>query len=363
MPGCAGGSKEALERYRESRFLMGTTVHVDVCVEASNAGKIKLAYQQVWERLEDISWRMNVFDERSDVARINKAGLNVVAVGADTYYVLQKALDYTRLTQGAFDITVWPLIQLWKYSEEKNVFPSAAEILEAKQKVGSHKIRLLGDNRVQMLQRAVQIDLGGIAGGYAVDEAARILRENGITNFFIDDGGDIYAGGYNCERQPWRIGIGDPRDRAKMLDIIALSNASVTTSGNYERYYEIEGERLSHILNPLTGYPQKEVVSATMIAPTAIEADALATALCVLGTRLGTDFVNALPVTGRQTGLPQGYASVMIVREESGEIRPLMSRGYPEFRVQSKSFFSMPHPANPANGGANGGVVLNFSGK
>ena len=327
VSGCAGGSPEELERYRESRFLMGTTVHVDVCVEASNAGEIKLAYQQVWERLEDISWRMNVFDERSDAARINKAGLNAVAVGADTYEVLRKAVDYTHWTKGAFDITVRPLIQLWKHSEESNAFPTPAQVIEAKKNVGSDKIRLLGDNRVQMLQEAVQIDLGGIAGGYAVDEAARILRENGITNFFIDDGGDIYAGGYNCERRPWRVGIGDPRDREKMFDVIVLSNASVTTSGNYEHYYKIQGKRLSHILNPLTGYPQQEVVSATMIAPTAIEADALATALCVLGTRLGTDFVNALP---------QGYASVMIVREETGEIRPVMSRGYPEFRAQVK---------------------------
>jgi thiamine biosynthesis lipoprotein len=328
LQGCAGGPKEELQRYRESRFLMGTTVHVDVCVEPSNAGKIKLAYQQVWERLEDISWRMNVFDERSDVARINKAGLNPVAVGADTYYVLQKALDYTRLTKGAFDITVWPLIQMWKHSEQKNVFPSAAEIFEAKQKVGAGKIHLLGDNRVQLLREAVQIDLGGIAGGYAVDEAARILRENGITNFFIDDAGDIYTGGYNCERKPWRIGVGDPRDRSKMIDIIALSNASVTTSGNYEHYYAIQGKRLSHILNPITGYPQEEVVSVTMIAPTAIEADALATALCVLGTRLGTDLVN---------GLPQGYASLMIVLGEKGEIHRRMSRGYPGFRAQPKT--------------------------
>lgn len=325
MAGCAPDSSPKMERYRQTRSLMGTTVSVDVCEDAADAGKIEPAYQKLWERLEDISWRMNVFDEKSEVSKINAAGTKPVAIAQDTYDVLRESLRHSQLTKGAFDITVWPLIELWKRGEKENILPPRPKILEVLQFTGSDKIRLGEGRQVQLVDPRVKVDLGGIAAGYAVDEAAGILRRHGIHNFFIDLGGDIYVGGYNCEGRLWRIGISDPRDRSRLMDVVALSDAAVTTSGNYEKYFEIQGERWSHIMNPVTGYPQKEVVSATVIAPTTLEADALATALCVMGGRAGIELIDRLP---------GDYAALVVTQPQAPRIQRFPSRKYGKYRAR-----------------------------
>ncbi len=325
IAGCAPAPRKS-ERYRETRTMMGTTVHLDVCLDASNKTVVSKAYQEVWDRLEDIAWRMNVFDERSDVAKINRAGTQPVEVREDTYYVLQKSIDYNRLTLRAFDITVWPLIQLWKRGARENVLPTTAQLQEARGVIGPDQIQLLSDGRVRLTSEGAKIDLGGIAAGYAVDEAARIFRENGIRNFFIDISGDIYVGGRNCEGDLWRIGIRDPRDLSQIIDIVRLSDMAVATSGNYEQYYEIQNERWSHIMNPITGYPQKDVVSATMIAPSALETDAWSTAMSVLGPRSGIPLVNAMPLAGEK------YACLIITRNSANELVRFPSAGYEKFQ-------------------------------
>ena len=167
--------------------------------------------------------------------------------------------------------------------------------------------------------------MGGIAKGYAVDEAARVFREKGIDSFFIDAGGDVYAGGRNCVGKPWRIGIRDPRDSKNIIDVVEVIDGAVATSGDYEQYYEIRNQRWSHIIDPSSGYPQKEVISATVIAPSAMRADALATALCVLGVRLGTDHIDEL---GKK------YASLMIIDKRTDGIKKISSHEYNNYRYK-----------------------------
>ena len=144
-------------------------------------------------------------------------------------------------------------------------------------------------------------------------------------NFFIDAGGDIYVGGKNCSGEPWRIGIRDPRDRSKIIDIVNVADKAVATSGDYEQYYQIQDQVWSHIINPITGYPQKDVISATVIAQSAIEADALATALCVLGQDRGTEHINALE---------KPYASLIIVKCESETIKKFASEEYEKYKYK-----------------------------
>ena len=283
-----------LVKFSEAQSLMASIIKIDVCAEPAQKARVKEAFQDVWKRLEDISWRMNVFDERSDVAKVNSAYPDPVPIGADTYEVLKEAIRFNQISLGAFDITIWPLCQLWKEAEEKNVFPSLERIKTAQRLVGIDKVKLLENNQVKLAQDGTRIDLGGIAAGYVVDEAVRIFRGYEIRNFLIDAAGDMYAGGLNCEGKPWRVGISDPRDRSKFLGVVALSNAAVTTSGNYEQYFNIQGKSWSHIINPVTGFPQKEVVSATVIGPRTIDADALATAVCVLGREVGTKVIDSL---------------------------------------------------------------------
>jgi len=324
--GCASRQTSPKEKYREARELMGTVASIDVCRDNQNKEGLSAAYAEVWQRLEEISWRMNVFDEKSDVAKVNNAGGNPVVIEPDTYQVLKDSVYFSELSKGAFDITVWPLIHLWKESAKKNILPDPSALAVVKEAVGARHVGLLGSGKVQLLHPQTKIDLGGIAAGYAVDEAVRIFRAQGIVNFFIDIGGDIYAGGLNCEGEPWRIGVRDPRDRFTIIDVIGLSNAAVTTSGNYEKFYEIQNQRWSHIINPLTGYPQQEVVSATMIAPTTEEADAIATALCVLGSQEATTLVNSMDPS---------YASLIIIKQVTGEIVQFPSQSYEEYRLKN----------------------------
>ena len=316
--------KERQGKYTETRYMMGTYVQMDTCAAQLSSLDIQEIYKRVWDRLEDIAWRMNVFDERSDVAKINQAYEQPAEVGADTYKVIQEAIRFNQLTRGAFDITIWPLVRLWKESAQKNVYPAPEEVAQVKRAIGPHTILLFERHNIQLTNPTTKVDLGGIAAGYAIDEAARIFRENGVQSFFIDAGGDIYAGGNNCQHQPWRVGIRDPKNRDQFIAIVLLKDASVTTSGNYEKYFEIRGKRFSHILNPMTGYPQEGVISATAIAPTGLEADVLATALTVLGREEGTGLMDQMGAS---------YAG-LIVEEKEGKIEQSPSLKFEEFRLK-----------------------------
>jgi thiamine biosynthesis lipoprotein len=307
------------------RMLMGTTVQLDVCRGQHRQDQVDEAYRDAWARLETISWKMNVFDGRSDVAKINHSDLKPVSVGEDTYAVIESAIRFSQETKGAFDITVRPLVDFWRQNEAKNIFPSQEAVDAVLLAIGFQNIQLLAGHQIKILLPNTKIDLGGIAAGYAVDEAAQILRQHGIENFFIDAGGDIYVGGKNCAGEPWRIGIRDPYDPKEFIDVVALENQAVTTSGNYEKYYTIQGQKWSHIIDPVTGYPQKGVISATVIAPTTIEADALATALCVLGEKPGTDYINALS---------GAYGSLIVSAHGGGAADRFESQEYKNFQYK-----------------------------
>ena len=319
---CSSGIKKSKVKYTEQKYLMGTSVQVDVCIEENQFEKVEDTYKKIWDRLDEISWRMNVFDEKSEVTLINLSKGSIVQVQPDTYKLLKDSKYFSKITGGAFDITVWPLIKLWKESVEVNIIPSDKKIKEVKSKIGEDKIVLLNDLKLKLLNPDSKIDLGAIAKGYAIDEVARILRENSVNNFFIDAGGDVYVGGLNCDNELWRIGIKDPRNKKYIFKVLRLTNAAVATSGNYEQYFEIEGRRWSHILNPITGYPQEDVISATVIAATAEEADALATALCVLGHPKSTKLIDQLKTP---------YASLVIVKREANKIEVYPSEEFKKY--------------------------------
>ncbi|VAW19101.1 hypothetical protein MNBD_BACTEROID05-963 [hydrothermal vent metagenome] len=314
---------EKQSKYSETKLLMGTIVRVDTCANDNSSQVKTLAYSQMWERLEEISWRMNVFDEKSDVSRINQSYPDSAKVKADTYEIIARSQDFSRLTNGAFEITVWPLIKLWKESAKKNSMPSLSEVEEAKSAVGANRYVLEGSNQVRTMHKDTRLDLGGNAKGYAIDEAARILRANKIQNFFIDAGGDVYVGGKNCVGKKWRVGIRDPRFLNKIFDVVNVSNMAVTTSGNYEQFIEIKGKKFSHIIDPQTGFPQKDVVSATVIAKSAEEADVYSTALCVLGAKKGTDLINQLGGS---------FSSMILLKKDEGQIEKFLSKRYTTFQ-------------------------------
>jgi len=323
--GCSQPNHLKEGKYRETRFLLGTSVDIDVCRDPYPQEKIISAFEEVWSRLEEISRRMNAYDEKSDVARINHSSGEPVETPNDIFQLIKKSQDYSHLTDGAFDITVGPLIELWRESTEKNIFPSSEEIAEVRKKIGFEKIQLLSENFIQKTHPSTRIDLGGIAKGYGVDEAARILRKHGIRHFYINAGGDIYVGGRNCEKKSWRIGVRDPQKKADLIGIVNVSDQAVTTSGDYEQFFEIKGKRWSHIIDPRSGSPQKGIISATVIAPTATAADALSTALCVLDPQKGIRLID---------GLGESYAAYLVVSQNPDKLESYASRNFKQFQSQ-----------------------------
>ena len=201
----------------------------------------------------------------------------IKTVSEDLFRVLEKAQEISKMTEGSFDVTIRPVAESWGFIQKECRMPSQAELAIALQKVNYRYVQLDRARRaVEFSRPGVTIDLGGIAKGYAVDCALEKLRSMGITNAMVRAGGDLRVIG------EWPVQIEDPQKRGERTTL-QLKDAAISTSGNYENYFTIDGKRYGHILNPRTGMPVENVASCTVIAPTCMESDALATALFVYG--------------------------------------------------------------------------------
>jgi FAD:protein FMN transferase len=323
------GRSDAVEPARkevQSRPLLGTIVTIEVCQGEGDADKARSAMTLAWQRLDEINVRMNPYDEGSDVSLLNRAAGKAVRAHEDVLELIRRSQGFWQQTGGAFDVTVAPLSRLWKEGARKGQLPSYSEIADAIKLVGADRIEIFADGLVRFADPAMALDLNGDAQGFAADEAARVLRGAGLKDFLVDTGGEIFASGRNCEGRKWQVGISDPNDPKSMIEVVEVSDAAVSTSGDYEKYFEIKGEKLSHIIDPLTGYPVKGAASVTVIAPTATEADAYSTALCVMGVEKGISFI---------TSLGSGYEALLYWREKDESLSRQATSGYNHYRRQS----------------------------
>ncbi|MBI5150278.1 MAG: FAD:protein FMN transferase [Candidatus Omnitrophica bacterium] len=322
LAGCVRAAP--LKRFSESREMFGSVVRLDVCYAPGQEQVLEQTVAEMWLRFEDIHGRLSVYDPASDMNRINYSFPDAVTVGADTWTLISDAAYYNRLSGGQFDITIYPLLRLWKESEKNGVLPTAEQIRAVQQLLGADKFELLQNNRVRVLNPGTQLTIDSIADGYAADEAARILRAHGFANFLVDTTGELYAGGHSCEGRAWRLGVNDPRDplRSTLVEAVSLENMSATTSGNYEHFYTIAGKRYSHVISPLTGFPHNEIVSATVIAPSTEFSDFLSTALCLMPVKKGIALVDSLG---------EGYAAMILVDEGGGKLARKASRYYKKY--------------------------------
>jgi thiamine biosynthesis lipoprotein len=256
---------------------MGTFVEV-TSPDRRAAG---IAFAEI-KRLEQL---LSKYDPESEVSRLNRRGK--LQVSRETFYIIQKAKDFSRESAGAFDITVAPLADLWGFSSKNYRLPQQEEISAALKNTGADKIILRpADNVVEFLSSGVKIDLGGIAKGYALDCAGQKLKEAGIGNFLLNAGGQVFAAGDNYGR-PWKVAVRCPR-RPGACAYFELRDSSVSTSGDYRQFFLRAGKRYSHIIDPVSGYPaQSGVISATVTVPDGLTADALSTAIFVLGKEKG----------------------------------------------------------------------------
>ena len=271
--------------YKDTQVMMGT--FVEVVSADKRAGGI--AFEEI-KRIENL---LSKYNPQSEVSQLNKLGK--LKVSPETFYIIKKAIEFWRLSDGAFDITVAPLADLWGFTGKKYNLPKDEEIKNTLKLVGSDKIILQDkDNVVKFRIPGTKIDLGAIAKGYAVDCAVKKLKEAGINSCLINAGGQIYCLGDNFGT-PWKVAIKNPRGKT-VIGYLKLKDKAVATSGDYEQYFFKNNKRYSHILNPKTGYPADSgIVSVTVVAQDGLTSDALATAIFVLGKAKGQALVKRFP--------------------------------------------------------------------
>ncbi len=285
-----------------NRVVMGTFSRVVVIARTQRAADacIRAAFD-VQDRVNEL---MSYQREDSELSKINReAADGPVRVDPLTFEVLQKSVQFSKLSDGAFDVTVGPLMDLWKAAGEANEPPAEQALSEARAKVGYEKLILdEKDMTVRFAIKGMRVDLGGIGKGYAVDKSVEAMKERGAIGGMVDLGGNIRCFGQPPRGQEhWRIGLQDPNvspedmDSSRILLVLALTERSVATSGDYRRFVEVKGTKQSHIIDTGTGKGANKLVSDTIIAPDATTADALSTAVNVLGPEKGLALIERLP--------------------------------------------------------------------
>jgi FAD:protein FMN transferase len=282
----------ATRHLHDERTLMGTSFQIRVVTRDADRGceAIDAAFSEV-ARQEAL---FSEYRESSEVSAINRnAGRMPVEVDPEVFGLLQRSAAISRVTGGAFDVTFAGCGRLWSVREQR--IPDDESLAACMEHVGYARVQL-DDRRAAVLlpDAGMRIGLGGIAKGYGVDRAADVLAARGMSSFVVDGGGDMRIEGRDVEG-PWTVHIAHPRRTDEVFDTIQLSHGSIVTSGDYLRYFERDGVRYHHILDPATGRPARRSVSVTVIAPTATEADGLATGLFVLGPERGLAVAAALP--------------------------------------------------------------------
>lgn len=269
--------------HKQTRFLMDTYC----TIQATGQRKPTIhAISLALDRMEEVDKKFNVLNPKSPLFDFNNN--NIPLEDEEILGVCSIAQMISEESGGAFDVTVYPLIKLWGFYGDSPSLPDRKEITQCLKKIG-YKDLNIQNGSLKKINSNIMIDLGGIAKGYAINEALKILKKEGITSALIDAGGDIYALG-EFKGKPWKVGIRRPRGEG-VMGVLDVSDLSVVTSGDYERFFEKDGIRYHHLLDPKTGYPAKELISVTVLSSNPVFADAWSTALFIMGKKKGMDIV------------------------------------------------------------------------
>jgi thiamine biosynthesis lipoprotein len=299
---------------------MGTQYRVSI---ATAPGSVEIArlQREVESLLAEIDRQMSTYRPDSELSRFNRASANVwFSVSPATAHVAEAAQAISAKTHGALDVTVGPLVRLWHFGPkdsnaptrgDKPAIPETAAIDSAKKSVGYHKLAVRTDPPALRKETGgLEVDLSSIAPGYTVDRMAAILIDRGIKNFTVDIGGEVRSSGTRADGQPWRVAIERPvANRREMLRALPLVDSAIATAGDYRKFFEIAGQRYSHIIDPSTGRPViHSLASVTVVAKTCLEADGWDTPLLVLG-----------PERGYDCAVQHGIAALFVSHGESGD--------------------------------------------
>ncbi len=318
---------------------MGTLV--EIVWRATGEGTGAEAVRSTLDRMEALSSRMSLYSPASELVKINAAaGKAPVKVSRELLDVIEKSLTLSRMTGGAFDATVGSVEAVWGdiQREGGGRLPGEEAVRDALDRVGYQRVHVDREMKTVFLEKeGMRLDLGGIAKGYIVDQAMALLNRRGLRDALINAGGDIRASG-SAESPPWRIGVQDPFEEGRLLGFFSLQEGAVVTSGMYERYFEAEEGKFAHIMDPGTGRPVEGLLSATVIAEESFIADALATAVMVMGRQDGIALLRRFP--GARGVFVEQDGTIWVAEDLKDvlELGPLRSRNTVRFYGAPVSF-------------------------
>ncbi|MHC4269061.1 MAG: FAD:protein FMN transferase [Planctomycetota bacterium] len=299
------GQKQELKLFKKASLSMGTLFEINAYV--SDKYKAEKTFSDVFKELNRLDYLMSNYKNDSELSKINKnAATEPADCNKELAYVIEQSLHYSDITDGAFDITIGPLMKKWGFFKKQGQIPDKGEIESTLQSVSYKNIIIEETAKKSLLKDPItvktvffknagtEIDLGGIGKGYAVDNAINVLKQNGINSALVNFAGNIYTYGTPPGKNSWVIGLQHPRKSEGLLGTFEIKNKAVSTSGDYEKFFTINGKRYSHIIDPRTGNPVKGIVSVTIVTDSATRADALSTGVFVLGLEEGMDLIEKL---------------------------------------------------------------------
>jgi thiamine biosynthesis lipoprotein len=282
---------------------MGTALHFIAYTNArADEPATRAAIERAVAEMRRLEGLMSEWRDDSEVGQVNLKAGEWVPVSPETYEVLAKSLEAGKLSKGTFDITFQAMSGLWKFGsaqEEKPSVPKPADIARLRRLIDYKRVELDPSKSAVRIGKGQKIGLGGIAKGFIVDRAARVLRDAGLESFLVQAGGDLYGAGRKPDGSPWVSGIQDPRaPQGKFFASLELTDRAFSTAGDYARSYTVEGKRYHHIIDPRTGYPASASRSVTIWAPDATVADMIDDAVFILGPSEGLALVESLEGVG-----------------------------------------------------------------
>ena len=313
-------SSDDLHRFQAIEPHMGT--EFAIAVYAPDHETANKCFGAAFGRVAELNGILSDYDPESELSRLSSSSPHDTpqTVSDELFHVLQEARRLSLRSEGAFDVSVGPLTKLWRRARRRKQLPDSTRLAEARKSVGYKLLKLDPVAKTaQLLHANMRLDLGGIAKGYAVDEALIAIRALGVSRVLINAGGDIIVGDPPPGERGWKIGVATLRPDAPPSRLLLLANCAVATSGDAWQYVEVDGKRYSHILDPRTGLGLTRRSSVTVISSTGIEADSLASAVSVLGPDRGIALLDKIP-----------QASGVVIEEVRGETRTHVSNEFPE---------------------------------
>jgi len=318
---------------------MEMAVPVKIVLYAPDKSVAEAAAEAAFRRIRELNGILSDYDPASELRRLGDTSEpgKPVAVGDELWRVLSHAQSLSERSAGAFDVTVGPMVRLWSRARRRKRLPSPERLESARKLVGYQLVRLHPKSQsVELLKPGMRLDLGGIAKGYAIDEALATLRRNGVTRALVDAGGDIRLGAPPPDRPGWLIGVAALEPDAPPSRYLWLADRAIATSGDTWQFVEIEGRRYSHLVDPRTGIGLTDHSSVTVVAGDGITADGLASAVSVLGPEKGLKLIEDTPDT-----------AAFIVRAPAGQVEVCESSRWKHLPVAQPELKGPARPPSP----------------